>query len=219
MVDELSRRYWRQQDLVPTERIQNTRLSVIGAGAIGRQVALQLAAMGARHVQLVDFDTVQPTNLTTQGYLVADLGQPKVEAMAQAMRNIDPEIRVEMVQDRFRPTHQLGEAVFCCVDSIFSRSSIWRCVGSECQFWVDGRMQGEIIRVLAAADEAGRSHYPRTLFPQTEVQPGRCTARSTIYTASIAAGLMLHQFARWLRGLAVDPETSLNLLAGEWHIG
>ena len=44
---------------------------------------------------------------------------------------------------------------------------------------------------------------------------GPCTARSTIYTASIAAGLMVHQFAKWLRGLPVDPDLSLNLLAAE----
>jgi sulfur carrier protein ThiS adenylyltransferase len=45
--------------------------------------------------------------------------------------------------------------------------------------------------------------------------PGRCTARSTIYSASIAAGLMTHQFTRWLRGIPVDCDVSLNLLAGE----
>ena len=66
------------------------------------------------------------------------------------------------------------------------------------------------------ADELGRDHYPTTLFAQSEAQAGRCTARSTIYAASIAAGLMVHQFTRWLRGLPVDRDTSLNLLAGEW---
>jgi sulfur carrier protein ThiS adenylyltransferase len=76
-------------------------------------------------------------------------------------------------------------------------------------------MLGEVIRVLVATEETGRDHYPTTLFRQQEAQPGRCTARSTIYTANIAAGLMLHQFARWLRGQAVDTDISLNLLAGE----
>jgi sulfur carrier protein ThiS adenylyltransferase len=36
-----------------------------------------------------------------------------------------------------------------------------------------------------------------------------------IYTAAIAAGLMIHQFTRWLRGLPVDQDLTLNLLAGE----
>lgn len=54
-----------------------------------------------------------------------------------------------------------------------------------------------------------------TLFTQREAQAGACTARSTIYAAGVAAGLMVHQLARWLRGLAVEPDAALNLLAGE----
>ncbi len=72
-----------------------------------------------------------------------------------------------------------------------------------------------VLRVLAVADAQGREHYPTTLFAQSEAVPGRCTARSTIYSASIAAGLMTHQFTRWLRGIPVDCDVSLNLLAGE----
>jgi hypothetical protein len=29
---------------------------------------------------------------------------------------------------------------------------------------------------------------------------------------------MVHQFTRWLRGLAIDREISVNLLAGEWIV-
>ena len=76
-------------------------------------------------------------------------------------------------------------------------------------------MLAETIRVLVVADEFGREHYPTTLFRASEAQPGRCTARATIYTAGIAAGLMLHQMARWLRGHPVDRDLSLNLLASE----
>jgi hypothetical protein len=44
---------------------------------------------------------------------------------------------------------------------------------------------------------------------------GRCTAKSTLYAASIAAGLMIAQFARWLRGFDVVPDQTLNLFAVE----
>ena len=64
-------------------------------------------------------------------------------------------------------------------------------------------------------NEQGRDHYATTLFEQSDAEPGRCTARSTIYTANIAAGFMLHQFTRWLRGLPIDHDVSLNLLASE----
>ena len=63
-----------------------------------------------------------------------------------------------------------------------------------------------------------RDYYRDTLFPASDAQRGSCTARSTIYAASIAAGLMVHQFTRWLRGLPMDRDMSVNLLAGEWSV-
>jgi sulfur carrier protein ThiS adenylyltransferase len=39
--------------------------------------------------------------------------------------------------------------------------------------------------------------------------------KSTLYTASICAGLMVGQFARWLRGLPVDRDLAINLLLAE----
>jgi sulfur carrier protein ThiS adenylyltransferase len=208
-------RFARQDDLVPQAALQGAKVTVIGVGAVGRQVALQLASVGARHIQLVDFDAVEPTNVTTQGYLTADVGQAKVEATAAAIRRIDESVQVEKVFDRYRPALEIGAAVFCCVDSISARSAIWRSAGGRCRFWADGRMLGEVLRVLTVVDEHGRDHYPTTLFPQAEAQAGRCTARSTIYAAAITAGLMLHQFTRWLRRLPVDPDIGVNLLASE----
>jgi sulfur carrier protein ThiS adenylyltransferase len=211
-------RFQRQEDLVPCDRLADVRATVIGVGAIGRQAALQLAAIGIPRLQIVDFDVVDLSNVTTQGYLANDVGQPKVAAVAAAIRQLDPAIAVECIQDRYRPRLEIGQAVLCCVDSIDARSAIWRSAGSRCHFWADGRMLGEVLRVLAVADNIGRDHYPTTLFAQSEAQPGRCTARSTIYAASIAAGLMVHQFTRWLRAMPVDRDTSLNLLAGEWTV-
>jgi sulfur carrier protein ThiS adenylyltransferase len=212
-------RFQRQEDLVPQNRLAEVKTTVIGVGAIGRQAALQLAAIGVPRLQLVDFDRVDLTNVTTQGYSATDVGMTKVLATLTAIHQLDPAIQVEVIEDRYRPKLQIGQAAFCCVDSIDARSAIWRSAGSRCQFWADGRMLAEVLRVLAVTESVGREHYPTTLFTQAEAQPGRCTARSTIYAASIAAGLMVHQFTRWLRGLSVDRDTSLNLLAGEWCVG
>ena len=69
--------------------------------------------------------------------------------------------------------------------------------------------------MITAGEPALDDSYPRTLFTAEEAFVGACTARSTSYTASIAAGLMVHQFAKWLRGLPVDADLTLNLLAAE----
>jgi len=212
-------RFVRQQDLVPRDRLAAMQATVIGVGAIGRQAALQLAAIGVPRIQLVDFDVVDNSNRTTQGYTLADIGMTKILATLTAIRQLDPAIQVEVIEDRYRPRLAIGDAVFCTVDSIDARAAIWRSAGTKCRCWCDGRMLGEVIRVLAVADDQGRDYYPTTLFAQSEAETGRCTARSTIYAASIAAGLMVHQFTRWLRGMPVDRDTSLNLLAGELCLG
>lgn len=211
-------RFDRQQDLVPQPRLAGLTASVLGVGAIGRQVALQLAAIGIRRLQLTDFDQVEPANVTCQGYLRSDLGQPKVAATAAALRQLDSQVEIEWILDRFRPQQSVGQAVFCCVDSIASRAAIWRSVARRCAFFADGRMLGETLRILVAADDGSREHYPSTLFSAAQAQSGQCTSHSTIYAASIAAGLLVHQFTRWLRDLPVDPDLSLNLLASELSI-
>jgi molybdopterin/thiamine biosynthesis adenylyltransferase len=208
-------RFERQDDFVPRERLADLTVTVVGAGAIGRQVALQLAAIGVRRLQLVDFDTVEPTNITTQGYFTDDVGLPKVQATKIAAHCLAPDVAIETICDRFRSKHEHGECLFCCVDSISSREAIWRGVQHGCRFWADGRMLGEVIRILTVADEQGREHYPTTLFDQSQAQVGRCTGHGTIYAAHVASGLLVHQFTRWLRRLPIDRDVTLNLLAGE----
>jgi sulfur carrier protein ThiS adenylyltransferase len=214
-MNEYSDRFARQLALVPLEAVAKLDVTVVGVGAIGRQVALQLAALGVRRLRLIDFDTVELTNVTTQGYLRADLGTSKVEATAKAIREIDATLALETIKDRYRPSMATGDAVFCCVDSIAARTAIWRAMEHRRQFWCDGRLLGEVMRVVTAVDHLAREHYSQTLFQPGEAQAGSCTARGTIYTATIAAGLMIHQFTRWLRGLAIDADLSLNLLAAE----
>ncbi len=212
-------RFSRQSDLVPQSKLEEMTATVIGVGAIGRQVALQLAALGVPKLQLIDFDTVEDTNVTTQGFAFEDVGKLKVDTTATAVQRIDPLIEVEAIPDRYRSRIEIGEAVFCCVDSISAREAIWRSASRKCRFWCDGRMLGEVIRVLTAADADTRRHYPTTLFRQSEAQAGRCTAHGVIYTANLAAALMTHQFTRWLRDIPVDADISLNLLESELVVG
>lgn len=211
-------RFERQAELIPRERVLREFVTVIGVGAIGRQVAIQLTALGVPKLQFVDPDHVEHSNVTTQGYLADDVGRPKVQATADVCQQIEHLLAVEEIHDRFRPSQEIGNAVFCCVDSISTRAAIWRSVARRCDFWADGRMLGEVTRTLVATAEQGRKHYATTLFAQSEAQAGRCTSRSTIYAASLAAALLVHQYARYLRNLPLDVDASFNLLAGEYVV-
>jgi len=214
----------RQRDLVPLDKLAACHGVVVGVGAIGRQVALQLAAMGLRRLTLIDRDAVDVVNLAPQGYTPRDLNQPKVEATARWCQKLNPEIAITTLAERFRrsltaswqPDGQI--VVFCCVDSITARQIVWDGLNVTASFFADARMSGEVIRVLASSCPRLESHYPTTLFRPEEAFVGACTAKSTIYTASIAAGLMLSQFTRWLRDLPVERDVLLNLFSGELSV-
>lgn len=214
----VSERFSRQRDIVPADRLADCRITVVGVGAIGRQVALQLAALGAADLQLVDFDVVEESNLASQGYLESDRGLPKVQATGDMCRRIHQGLEVAEVQDRFRRSMEVGNVLLCCVDKIDARRLIWEAVRGRVSVFVDTRMSAEVVRVLAAADDGSRRHYPTTLFSAQEAFAGPCTAKSTIYTANIAAGLAVGQFTRWLRGLPVDADLSLNILTSELNV-
>ena len=224
MVSAIIDRDIRQRSLVPPERLAAVTPVVIGVGAVGRQVAWQLAAIGVQILHLFDDDTVGVENLAPQGYSEYDLGLPKVVATARWCEPLRPDLAIITTPKRFGRSQapalrELPEpVVFICVDSIATRQIIWSAVRHTAALVVDGRMAAEVIRVLASDHPAVDTVYPQTLFAAGEAYVGACTARSTIYTASIAAGLMVGQFVRFLRGQPVIADQTLNLLAAELTI-
>jgi sulfur carrier protein ThiS adenylyltransferase len=221
--DNLRLRDLRQRDLVPPERLAACHAVVIGVGAIGHQVALQLAALGVPRLTLFDDDRVSVENLAPQGYWPEHLGGCKVMATQHVCLRINPRIQVTPIPERFkrssaRSLNRSDQVVFSCVDSISTRRLIWESVRSMARLFIDGRMSAEVMRVLAAESPSLDRHYATTLFDGREAHTGSCTGRSTIYTAAIAAGLMVGQMTRWLRGLPVEADMTLNLLASEMTI-
>lgn len=201
----MTRDYSRQSDLVPEDKLVSLPVTVVGVGAVGRNVAMQLASIGVRRINLVDFDVVEATNVTTQGFYASQIGLSKVEACTKTLMEIDDSIEVKSCAGRWRPRGQFNGdghgAIFCCVDKMEARALIHRAASKKCSFWADARMLGETCYVLCAHTKQTHKAYAGTLFSEDEVEPGRCTARATIYCASFCAAAMVHQFCRWLRGL------------------
>jgi len=213
-----SERYSRQKDIVPADRLTACKATVVGVGAIGRQVALQLAAMGIPWLQLVDFDVIEESNLASQGYMEADLGKLKVEATAALCKQISRGIEIYPAKQPFRRSMEIGNVVFCAVDAIHTRRLIWEAVKDKARFFADGRMNAEVLRILTACGLTSRKHYPTTLFSSEEAFQGPCTAKTTIYCANVAAGLMIAQFTKYLRQLPIDCDIQLNLLTNELNV-
>lgn len=215
IIGEVHTRFNRQSDFVPLLSLEDKEISVIGVGAIGRAIALQLAAIGVRKLTLFDFDTVTPTNVTTQGFLASDVGKEKVHAMEEAIHAIDPSIEVMAICDKFRPSNKLTGIVFVAVDSIGARTAIFNQLKGKVELLIDCRMLGEIWRVLTVYDEESAKHYEGTLFKPEEQAQGRCTGHATIYSANMPASWAVHMLTRNLRGFMMEQDMECNMLAGE----
>ena len=81
------------------ERLYNARVAVFGIGGVGGYTLEALARAGVGRLLLVDDDTVSESNLNRQIVaLRSTIGRPKVEVMAQRIRDIDPTVQVETRQ-------------------------------------------------------------------------------------------------------------------------
>jgi molybdopterin-synthase adenylyltransferase len=211
-------RFSRQTSLVPKDKLDKLSILVVGCGAIGRQVALQLASMGARKVTIVDFDSVEDHNVTTQGFAHAEIGQKKVDAVREAMIRIDPTMEVISIDGRYTLDMRGYDVVISCVDSIDVRKIIFRGIKTTAALFIDGRMTAETMRVLTWQQGQPEELYTDSLFEESEAHTGSCTAKTTIYTASYIAALMMHQLARFLRGVPTDYDQLINMLSSDWSV-
>jgi len=208
-------RYSRQKDIIPLEKLESLNISIIGVGAIGRNVALMLTSIGTKNITLIDFDTVEESNIASQGYLEKDIGMPKVSAAERACKEINGGVNITCINDKFKRSSGIGEVVFLCVDSITTRKFIWETIKDNIQFFVDGRMSAEVFRILTVDNVLSKSYYPTTLFTEAEAFGGSCTAKSTIYCASTAASQMVSSFTKWLREFPCDKDVLFNMLTCE----
>ncbi|MGW0435422.1 adenylyltransferase/sulfurtransferase MoeZ [Micromonospora sp. NPDC003197] len=98
-VDEI-RRYSRHL-IIPDvgvegqKRLKNARVLCVGAGGLGSPALMYLAAAGVGTLGIIDFDTVDESNLQRQViHGQSDVGRPKAESAAATVREINPLVNV-----------------------------------------------------------------------------------------------------------------------------
>ena len=110
---EQTRRYSRQI-VIPQiqasgqERIGNAKVLCIGAGGLGSPALMYLAAAGVGTIGIVDFDTVDETNLHRQIlYGQSDIGKKKVEVARTKIQESNPLVTVNTYPVRITTTNVL----------------------------------------------------------------------------------------------------------------
>jgi len=81
-------------------RVSRGRVGIAGAGGLGSGVAVALARVGVGQLVIADFDVVEPSNLNRQQYFIDQIGMPKVEALRDNLRRINPYVEIEVFDGR-----------------------------------------------------------------------------------------------------------------------
>ena len=102
------------------EKIRNSRVVIVGMGALGTIVSASLAMAGVGELILVDYDTIEITNLNRQLlFHTEDVGKSKVMVGEEELNHINPDLKITPLDMRIQdvPTEVL-ESVTVIVEGL-----------------------------------------------------------------------------------------------------
>jgi tRNA A37 threonylcarbamoyladenosine dehydratase len=124
-MEDPERRFDRMERLVgrdAMEKLARSHVMVVGAGGVGSWAAEAIARSGVGRITVVDFDTVCIRNFNRQlQALSGAIGRPKAPLLAERLRLVNPEARVDGIADHFGEdtcAAMLAEAPDFLIDAI-----------------------------------------------------------------------------------------------------
>jgi molybdopterin/thiamine biosynthesis adenylyltransferase len=114
------------------ERLLRAHALVIGAGGLGSSALLYLAASGMGRITVCDGDRVDLTNLQRQVvHRLDNLGAPKARSAAETLATLNPDVRVDALEERAGPERlaalvRTADVVLDCSDNFATRHALNR---------------------------------------------------------------------------------------------
>lgn len=219
--------WWRQ------ELLASSHVLVVGVGALGNEVIKNLALLGVGHVWIIDFDTIEDSNLTRSVlFRASDAGSLKVEAAARMVKELNPDVTVHGLAGNVMTDVGLGlfarmNVVIGCLDNREARLWVNRCCWKVGTPWVDGGIQeiSGVVKVFRPPDsacyECGMSEmdyrlinmrYSCPLLRREDILQGKVPTAPTI--SSIIAGLQTQEALKILHGMEVRSGVAM-VFSGE----
>lgn len=206
--------FLRQSGWVTPSTFAMYAIHIVGCGAVGSNLALKLAKMGAQEFVLYDFDDVESHNLPNQAYFAEDIGKPKVDALERVLRSFNPQIKVRKYNGRFELEHaQEVESDIVClaVDSLDTRGQIAELVrnNSEAVLMTDCRMGFKYAEsyVFQPMDTGSYRTWKDTVVPDSEAQESPCNMQICATLVELVTAYCAHMVCNF----AVDPTAKLKI--------
>jgi molybdopterin-synthase adenylyltransferase len=210
------------------ERLLAAHAVVIGAGGLGSSALLYLASSGVGRITVADADRVDLTNLQRQViHRVDSIGQPKAASAAAAIAALNPDVRVDALEERVGPERLLqlaraADVVLDCSDNFATRHAINRACVAARRPLVSGagiRFDGQVAVFDLRRDDAACYHC---LFAE-DAQSGeeRCATMGVFAPlVGVIGTLQAAEAVKVLAGLGESLAGRLLLfdaLASRWH--
>ena len=206
MVDLKYDHITRQLDILKPDALHE-QITIVGAGAIGSFTALLLAKSGFQDITVYDFDSVSIENMNNQFYRLKDIGKPKVIALHELIKDFT-DVDIVAAQGKFTAENMRGlkGTLITAVDSMAVRREILdNFCYSGLRLVIDPRMSAEFL-TMQTYDSTRLQAYEKSLVDDKDAVQEACTAKSTAYTASLAAGYVMKTVKNHVMGEQV-PKT------------
>ncbi|MDO8525838.1 MAG: sulfur carrier protein ThiS adenylyltransferase ThiF [Candidatus Omnitrophota bacterium] len=82
------------------KKVQATRVGLAGLGGLGSNCALNLVRVGFRKFTMVDFDSIDSSNLDRQFYFFDQVGEDKTEALKANLLKVNPDLEIKALKAR-----------------------------------------------------------------------------------------------------------------------
>lgn len=203
------------------EELQN-RVNVVGVGAIGSNICLQLTRLGIETIHIYDFDTVDAHNIANQMYDEDDINELKVNAIARKMKAINPHCNVITHEEGLQEPYILNGYIFMCVDSIELRKEITEAnrLNRNTSAIFDFRMRLTDAQYYCAKEDYEYDELLKTMnFTHEEAQEATPTSAcgvelSVIYAPNIITSFGVSNFVKISKNgnydniILIDTETT-----------
>ena len=83
--------------------LESAVVGIAGAGGLGSNCAMHLVRAGVKKLVIADFDVVGESNLNRQFFFRDQLGRKKVDALAENLRRIEPDLSLDLRDVRLAP--------------------------------------------------------------------------------------------------------------------
>ena len=173
-------------DIEGQQKLLDASVLVIGLGGLGSPAAMYLAASGIGHLVINDFDTVDLSNLQRQIiHGTPDLGRTKTRSASERLQQINPDIRITVMEGRLGP-EELDRAmsqvdvILDCSDNLGTRFAINRACLRQQKPLVSGaaiRMEGQLAVFRPGV---GDSPCYSCLYEGAEELPDSCARNGVI---------------------------------------